>query len=294
MLEGHQVFGLGFLVVGLWHLFNNVKLHALCSKSFTSTLWFPTTKSRYLELYFIMASSTTFVSLELFISPARHQPFDPDGTIPTNHLHNFEHSSMAMSFLVYAFFALVLDAKCSKSQHELTHLLGALAFAQEYILIHFHSKNHIGPENQYHYFLQILILVSIITTLMGIGYPKSFLVSFVRSVNIVFLGVWLIVTGILLYIPGFQSKGCVTHLKEYMVTCSDDKARHRAVALVNIQFSWLLIGITIFAMSFYLVLIRIYGENVEYVSLSKEEYYLEEDESNTDIECQKKSIEGKV
>jgi len=232
--------------------------------------------------------------MELFISPDRHQPFDPDGTIPTNHLHNFEHSSMAMSFLVYALFALVLDAKCCKAQHELTHFLGALAFAQEYILIHFHSTDHVGPEGQYHYFLQLLILVSIITTLMGIGYPKSFLVSFVRSVNIVFQGVWLIVTGFLLYTPGFQSKGCVTHLKEYKVTCSDHEALHRAVALVNIQFSWLLILVTIFSMSFYLVLVKRYGEKVEYFSLGKEEYYLEEDDSNIGIESLKKSMQGEV
>ncbi|CAJ1949886.1 unnamed protein product [Sphenostylis stenocarpa] len=292
MLEGHQVLGFGFFVIGLWHFFNTIKLHALCSKSFTSTLWFPTTKSRYLELYFVMASSAIFISLELFIAPVHHQPFDPDGTIPTNHLHNFEHSSMAMSFLIYAIFALVLDAKCSKAQHELTHFLGSLAFAQEYFLMRVHSR--IGLEGQYHYFLQLLIPVSFITTLMGIGYPKSFMVSFVRSLSIVFQGLWLMIAGFLLYTPGFQPKGCVTHLKEYKVTCNDDKAHHRAVALVNIQFSWLLIGVTIFAMSFYMFLIRIYGAKVEYVSLRKEEYYPEEDGSNIDAESQKKSLEEKI
>lgn len=276
MLEGHQVLGFGFFVIGLWHLFNHIKLHALCSMSYTSTLWFPTTKSRYLELKFIITSSTIFIALELFISPARHQPFNPDGSIPSDHLHNFEHSSMAMSFLVYATFALVLDKICSKAQYELTHFLGAIAFAQQFLLIHLHSRDHMGLEGQYHYFLQLLILVSLSTTLMGIGYPNSFLVSFVRSFSIMFQGLWLMVMGFLLWTPGFQAKGCVTHLREYMVTCNDDDALHRAKSLVNILFSWLLILVTIFVMSFYLVLVTRYGiEKVEYASLVKEQHHLE-------------------
>ncbi|KAK7390829.1 hypothetical protein VNO78_18943 [Psophocarpus tetragonolobus] len=281
MLEGHQLLGFGFFVIGLWHFFNHIKLHALSAKSYTSTLWFPTTISRYLELHFIMASCTIFIAMELFIAPIHHQPLDPDGTIPTTHLHNFEHSSMAMAFLVYAIFAIVLDRKCTKAQRELTHLLGAIAFTQQFLLIHLHSRDHMGPEGQYHFLLQLLIIVSLTTTLMGIGLPKSFLVCFVRSVSIIFQGTWLMIMGFLLWTPGFQAKGCFMHLEdseEYVVRCSDDESLHRAISLVNIQFSFLLIGVTIFAMSFYLILVRRYGEKVEYVSLIKEqEYYREED-----------------
>ncbi|ESW14846.1 hypothetical protein PHAVU_007G022100 [Phaseolus vulgaris] len=280
MLEGHQLLGFGFSVIGLWHFFNHVKLHALSSKSYTSTLWFPTTISRYLELHFVMASCTIFIAMELFIAPIHHQPFDPDGTIPSTHLHNFEHSSMAMSFLVYAIFAIVLDRKCSKAQNELTHLLAAIAFTQQFLLIHLHSRDHMGPEGQYHLLLQLLILISLATTLMGIGRPRSFLVCFVRSVSIFFQGVWLMIMGFLLWTPGFQAKGCFMHLEEsgeYLVRCSDDESLHRAISLVNLQFSFLLIGITVFAMSFYWVIVRIYGEKVEYVSLIKEEHYREED-----------------
>ncbi|KAK7343368.1 hypothetical protein VNO77_12044 [Canavalia gladiata] len=300
MLEGHQLLGFGFFMVGLWHLFNHVKLHALCSKSYTSTLWFPTAISRYLELHFIIVSCTIFIAMELFIAPVHHQPFDPDGTIPTSHLHNFEHSSMGLAFLVYATFAIILDRKCSKAQHGLTHFLGAVAFTQQFLLIHLHSRDHMGPEGQYHLLLQLLVLISLATTLMGIGFPKSFLVSFVRSVSIIFQGVWLMIMGFLLWTPGFQAKGCFMHLEEsdeYVVKCSDDEALHRAVSLVNIQFSWLLIGITIFVMSFYLTLVRRHGAKVEYVSLRKEEqYYREEDGSNNDVESQsqKKSTQEQI
>ncbi|MED6133424.1 hypothetical protein PIB30_028080 [Stylosanthes scabra] len=286
MLEGHEILGFGFFVIGLWHLFNNIKLH-FSSNSYKSTIWFPTRRFRYLELNFIIASCTMFIAMELFISPDHHQPFDTDGSIPTNHLHNFEHSLMASSFLIYAAFAMFLDMKSitKASHHELTHFLASMAFAQQFLLIHLHSRDHIGVEGQYHYLLQILIVVSLTTTIMGIGFPNSFMVSFVRSLSITFQGLWLMLMGFLLWTPGFQAKGCSLHpeMDSYMVRCSDDEALHRAVSLVNLQFSWLVIVVTVFAMCFYLVLSRRYVEKVEYVSLTKEELDVES-------QCEKKCI----
>ncbi|WJX21474.1 hypothetical protein P8452_10910 [Trifolium repens] len=295
-MEGHELLGLGFFVIGLWHLFNNTKLHFLCSsfKSYTSTMWFPTKISRYLELHFIMACCTIFIAMELFIAPLHHQPFDPhDGTIPSNHLHNFEHSSMASSFLIYATFTIVLDkfSTSTKIQNELSHLLAAIAFAQQFLLIHLHSRDHMGIEGQYHYLLQILISICFVTTLMGIGFPMSFLVCFVRSVCIIFQGLWLMFMGFMLFTPGYEPKGCFTKLEgdQYIVRCSDEKALHRAISLVNLQFSWFLIGVPVFAVSFYLIMATCYDEKVEYVSLMKEEHYREDGLKSFDVEsqCQK-------
>ncbi|KAJ6704688.1 PROTEINASE INHIBITOR I4 SERPIN (DUF716)-RELATED [Salix purpurea] len=118
--------------------------------------------------------------MELFIGPESHQPFDSDGTIPSNHLHNFEHSSISITFFVYAAFAVLLDRIGPAAQYGLTQFLGALAFGQQLFLFHLHSADHMGVEGQYHFLLQIVIVVSLATTLMGIGLPESFMVSFVR------------------------------------------------------------------------------------------------------------------
>jgi len=299
MIEGHVLLGFGFFVVGSWHLFNHIKLQALCSNSYTSTMWFPFRISIYLELYFIMATCSIFIPMELFMSTIHHHPFDTDGTIPSYNIHNFEHISMTMGFLVYATFAMVLDRKCIEAQHELTKFLGAMAFVQQFLLIHLHSRDHTGVEGAYHYLLKLLILVSLVTTLMGIGLPKSFMVGFVRSVSIIFQGVWLIVVGLMLTTPGFAAKGCSIDFvgDPYVVNCSDDKALHRAVSLVNLEFSWLLIGLTIFAMSFYLIgvtLGRHSGEKVNYFSLRKEGYCSEEDGLKNDgleFQSQKTSMQ---
>ncbi|KAK3010341.1 hypothetical protein RJ639_010943 [Escallonia herrerae] len=270
-LVGHVAPGFGFFVIGLWHLINHIKLHALHPDSYTSLPWFPTSKIRYLELFLIMAGCSMSVAMELFIGPSKHQPFDIDGTIPSNHLHNFEHSSISMTFFVYAAFSLLLDRIGPKAQHGLTQLLGAIAFGQQLLIFHLHSSDHMGVEGQYHMLLQIVILVSLITTLMGIGYPKSFMISFVRSLSILFQGLWLMVMGFMLWTPEFMPKGCFMNLEEghLVVRCHDDEALHRAKSLVNIEFSWFLIGVTIFAVSVYLALIKIYPEKVEYQSLTK-------------------------
>ncbi|KAK2976990.1 hypothetical protein RJ640_019210 [Escallonia rubra] len=270
-LVGHVAPGFGFFVFGLWHLINHIKLHALHPDSYTSLPWFPTSKIRYLELFLIMAGCSMSVAMELFIGPSKHQPFDVDGTIPSNHLHNFEHSSISMTFFVCAAFSLLLDRIGPKAQYGLTQLLGAIAFGQQFLMFHLHSSDHMGVEGQYHMLLQIVVLVSLITTLMGIGYPKSFIISFVRSLSILFQGLWLMVMGIMLWTPEFMPKGCFMNLEEghLVVRCHDHEALHRAKSLVNIEFSWFLIGVTIFAVSVYLALIKIYPEKVEYLSLTK-------------------------
>ncbi|KAK3204947.1 hypothetical protein Dsin_018993 [Dipteronia sinensis] len=193
--------------------------------------------------------------MELFIGPQRHQPFDQDGTIPSNHLHNFEHATISLTFLAYASFAIVLDRIGSKTQHALTQFIGSIAFAQQLLIFHLHSADHMGVEGQYHLLLQLVIFVSFTTTMIGIGLPKSFLISFVRSTSILFQGAWLILMGYMLWIPQFIPKGCYINREEghQVLRCHGEQALHRAKSLVNLQFSWFLVGITIFSLSFYLV-----------------------------------------
>ncbi|XWS71039.1 hypothetical protein CRYUN_Cryun03dG0102500 [Craigia yunnanensis] len=292
-LVGHVAPGFAFFALGLWHLFNHIRLHSLHPNSYTSSPWFPTSKLRYLELFLIMLGSSISISMELLIGPKRHQPFDLDGTIPSNHLHNFEHSAISMTFFTYAAFAILFDKICPKAKYSLTQFLGAVAFAQQLLLFHLHSADHMGIEGQYHLLLQSAIVLSLFTTLMGIGLPKSFMVSFIRSLSILYQGVWFIVMGYMLWTPELIPKGCFIHSEEghQVARCSSDEALHRAKSLVNIQFSWTLIAVTIFAMSFYLVLVKLYGENVEYSILTMEEDLgLEED--SDDVESQKESKHG--
>nr|XP_043613575.1 transmembrane protein 45B-like [Erigeron canadensis] len=289
-LVGHVAPGFGFLVIGLWHLFNHVKLHVQNPKTYHSLPWFPSTKIRYLELFLIMISCSISIAMELFIGPDRHQPLDTDGTIPSNHLHNFEHSFISMTFLVYAVFAIILDKYVPKVQYELTQLLASIAFAQQLLLFHLHSADHMGVEGQYHMLLQILILISLITTIMGINYQKSFIVSFIRSISIFFQGLWLMVMGFMLWTKSLIPKGCFLNLEEghHVVRCHENEALERAKSLVNIQFSWYLICVTIFAMTLYLAMHKFYEGRVEYEMLRS--YDQNQEKTVQDIEAQTKEV----
>ncbi|OIT21000.1 PREDICTED: transmembrane protein 45A-like [Nicotiana attenuata] len=290
-LVGHVAPGFGFFLLGIWHLINHIRLHALHPKSYISLPWFPTPRIRYLELFLIMGSCLASISMELFIGPKKHQPLDFDGTIPSNHLHNFEHSNISLTFFVYALFTIIFD-KITPSPHakyELTQFLGAIAFGQQLLLFHLHSTDHMGVEGQYHWLLQIVIFASLATTLLAIPFPKSFLNSFVRSYSIMFQGIWLMVMGFMLWTPKFIPKGCFINLEEghKVVRCHNHEDLERAKSLVNIQFSWYLVGITIFCVTLYLVMIKIFQEKVEYHSLNSK--FEEQEDDLEDVEAQKTS-----
>ncbi|KAL1189180.1 hypothetical protein V5N11_032594 [Cardamine amara subsp. amara] len=273
-LVGHIVPGFFIFALGLWHLFNHIKLFSLHPKSYISPIWFPLYKLRYLEPLLIILGSSLSISVELFLGQNNHQPFDPnDGTIPSNHLHNFEHSCISFAFITYAAFAIVFDKTRPMAHRALINLIASLAFAQQLFLFHFHSSHHTDVEGHYHLLLQLIVFVSLVTTLLGIALPSSFLVSFVRSLSIAFQGIWIVSMACMLWTPSLVPKGCFLHIEEgnHTIKCSSQKVLHRAVSLVNIQFSWFLVCVTIFAMWFYIFLQRIYDGKIDYTELRTKE-----------------------
>ncbi|KAL9227109.1 hypothetical protein vseg_002843 [Gypsophila vaccaria] len=263
--EGHVLLGLVFVMVGLWHLYNQIKIHSTHRNTFRSLLWFPTKFSRYLELYLILLGCSIFSLVEL-----RLAPFDADGTFKASHLHHIEHACIAIAFCLHALFAILLDkfGPNPKSKSDLGHFLAAMAFAEELLLFHFHTTDHVGLEGQYHWLLQQLVSVCLVFTLLSIWLPKSFMVCFIRSLGIIFQGLWLIVMGYMLWTPSFAPKGCALHKDHYgkdVIKCDDHESLHRAKALVNILFSWFFIGMMCFCVSFYWCINMVYEVNVELI-----------------------------
>ncbi|KAG6522492.1 uncharacterized protein LOC122052935 [Zingiber officinale] len=291
-MVGHVAPGFGFLVIGLWHLFNHVRLRSVRPASYASLPWFPAGagKLRHLELHLIALGSLASISMELVIGPDKHQPFDDDGSIPSNHLHNFEHAAISLALLVYAVLGVALDRLRAPLRDELTMLLAAAAFAQQLLMFHLHSGDHMGVEGQYHRLLQTVIAVSLATALLAVAHPRSFLISFVRSASIAFQGVWFVVMGFMLWTPGLISKGCFMNLEEghRVVRCHTTEALDRAKSLVNLQFSWFMTAFVVFCVLFYLLVTRAYPEEPRYLPVVKEEGGShDEEEEEMDLESQK-------
>lgn len=75
----------------------------------------------------------------------------------------------------------------------------------------------------------------------------------------------------MLYTPSLIPKGCYfqdIEIRRTMVKCSTEEALHRAKSLANLEFSWLFVINTIFVVTLYLILDRVYGGNVQCSSLT--------------------------
>ncbi|CAD6224809.1 unnamed protein product [Miscanthus lutarioriparius] len=178
-LVGHVAPGAGFLLIGLWQLFSHIRLFLLRPGSYAAPL---------------------------VIGPEKHQPFDDDGTIPPNHLHNFEHASISLALLLFAAVTIHMYRVWAPMREAVSQLVAAAAFAQQLLIFHLHSADHMGVEAQYHWLLQTVIAVTLATTLLGIPYPRSFVGCFLN------------------YEEGHE-----------VVRCRTDEALYRAKSLVNLQ-----------------------------------------------------------
>ncbi|KAF8695070.1 hypothetical protein HU200_037678 [Digitaria exilis] len=268
-LVGHVAPGAGFLLIGLWHLFSHTRLFLLRPRSYTAPVWFPVRGVRHLELILIIIGTAMSILMELVIGPERHQPFDLDGTIPSNHLHNFEHASISLGLLLFAALTIHMDRAVAPNRDAVSQLVAAAAFAQQLLIFHLHSADHMGVEGQFHWLLQTVIAVTLATTLLGIPCPRSFTVSLVRSGSLVFQGVWFIAMGVMLWTPGLVPKGCFLNREEGhdVVRCRTDEALERAKSLVNLQFSWYMTCTVVFVVISYLLLTKLYPEEPQYVPL---------------------------
>lgn len=105
-------------------------------------------------------------------------------------------------------------------------------------------------------------MVCLFSTLLSIWLPKSFMLCYIRSLGVIFQGLWLIVTGFMLWTPDFAPKGCSMkkgHFGRNVIKCDDHESLHRGKALVNILFSWFFIGMMVFGVVCYLVVNKVYG-----------------------------------
>ncbi|CAA0816579.1 Family of unknown function (DUF716 [Striga hermonthica] len=287
---GHVAMGLAYSIIGLWHLFNSIKLHALHPKSFLTRPWFPVPRLRHLEPFTIILVTTIFSSMELSIGRGP--------LTSTKKLPHTEHVIIALSFFVYASFAIVLDRAhgrpSSPTDNGLVHFLQALSFGLQLLVLHLHSTDHAGLEGHYHWLLQLVTFASLAGTLLAIAWPGSFVNSFVRAFSVVFQGVWLMVTGVLLWSPGMLPEGCFLKAQpgRVAVLCHGDRALDRAKALVNIQFGLCLILWAVLAVSFYVGMVKYCYRRegvVEYDFLGKVEETTDEGDLGDKQRCKSRN-----
>ncbi|KAJ4845110.1 hypothetical protein Tsubulata_030340 [Turnera subulata] len=246
---GHIVPGLALTFLGLWHIINNIRNFCLKgSADFAAKLWYPFpgpfSKLKHLELIFILSFSALSILSQLLDFPLFRFGF---------RLDSFEHATMFLHLAIFAGFTLASEITHTSSVLSgFTRMLAASIFGQELFLIHFHSTDHVGLEGHYHWLLQVIVFVSLSAAITVALLPNSFVAALVLSMSVVSQGCWFLNMGFMLWVPDLIPKGCVMQVAKAStsempgaVTCESPDADLRARALANLQFSWILAGISL-------------------------------------------------
>lgn len=245
---GHIVPGLALVLLGIWHTINTVSdFYLKGSANFVSSFWYPFKsplfKLKHLELLSILSFSVFAIFMQVMDYPFLHFSFKLD---------NFEHVTMFIHLAIFSGFTLC--AELTHSSGNLSGVSGILAssvFGQEFFLLHYHSADHVGLEGHYHWLLQVIVFGSLVSSLSTTSFPSSFPAALVLAISVVFQGCWFLNMGFMLWFPKFVPQGCVVDLDDSKnmhgaVTCLTREAGSRAMALANMQFSWILAGVMIF------------------------------------------------
>lgn len=261
---GHVVPGMAFSLLGLWHTINTIHSKKFAGNAgFQSRTWHPLSGQlsnlRHLELLLLLCFSIFAIVAQLLDNGSLHLSRRPD---------SFEHATMFFHLAVYAGAALAAD-RAREHAEALGGLVGVLAanvFAQELFLLHYHSTDHVGVEGQYHWLLQLLVFVCLLSSLAAALAPSCFPAALVRAMALTLQGVWFIVMAFALWVPRLIADGCKltgtaggggTH---GAVTCETAEADVWARVLGNLQFSWAIAGVSILTAGLCLT----HGRNPEY------------------------------
>lgn len=246
---GHFFPGFTLALLGVWHIFNMARAYFLNGPNnfklrFMYPLKIPFIQFQNLDLILILSFSILAIVTQVLDFPIIRLEF---------RLDNFEHATMFLHLLVFSGFALF--SELTQTSESLSGVLGVLAssvFGQELFLLHFHSTDHFGIEGQYHWLLQLIVLVSFLSALTVTLSPTCFPASLVLAVSVVFQGLWFVNMGFMLWVPELVPRGCALRPGQPMqhgeatVVCGSQDADLRARALANLQFSWILSSVLVF------------------------------------------------
>ncbi|KAH7679895.1 Cobalamin adenosyltransferase-like protein [Dioscorea alata] len=175
-------------------------------------------------------------------------------------LDNLEHTVMLFFAVIYALSGIVIDLYgLSDELSSLIGLLLASTFANELFLVHLHSSDHVGLEGHYHWLLQLVLVVSLVTTIhtsfitpaSSSSSSSCYVSAIVRSMSIMAQGLWLMVMGFVLYVPKYISEGCyVIRTVEggRVIGCKTEMEEKRGIGMANLQFSFMVVGINVFVL----------------------------------------------
>eukprot|EP00897_Mesotaenium_endlicherianum_P008714 jgi/Mesen1/7871/ME000042S07308 len=248
--------GVLFLSIGIWHLLCSTYKYVKSPSAFESQVWHPVSSKssflRHLELYVIMTASALIIFYELGPA-ASFQPLD-NGAIPLPLLPGYERACVVFLFFLYAS-AVLISEKTSllPLPPGSGHVLLAVTFACQLILVHFHPVMAEELEAPANTLLSYAIGVTVLSLVLLLWYPKSILLDIVAGAGITLQGTWLLQVAFSLYMEGAIPTGCkvmpnLPDGRHGPTSCTNMESKHRAMGIMNLLFNVHLIGVVLFSL----------------------------------------------
>ncbi|XP_024518841.1 uncharacterized protein LOC112341994 [Selaginella moellendorffii] len=180
--------------------------------------------AKRVESYIALLGSAAVIAFHCIVQPTRSFP-------------DLEHIAMALPFFIYG---LALRWKASLPSG-FADLMGAAAFAQEFLLFHWHSLDDTGVESHYHALLQITVMACALTSLGEIFVRHhQTTIKLSRSISIAFQGVWLLQLSLVFVFPSlFLDRDCQvnSHHGHIRIECANQELANKSKAVATMVFS---------------------------------------------------------
>jgi len=85
--------------------------------------------------------------------------------------------------------------------HGVLEIIATMAFFAKYLLFNFHSTSHAGLEGCYHQILVLLVGLCIISAVLAVAFPKSFVVDLLGGITFTLQGIWFYQVAFTFYGP---------------------------------------------------------------------------------------------
>ncbi|KAK7339410.1 hypothetical protein VNO77_20074 [Canavalia gladiata] len=159
--------------------------------------------------------------------------------------------SIALIFLLYSVLPLLLALPSV-----LLGLVGAFAFAEEFLLFYLQRKDSNGVENRYYDLLLVPITLCLFCTLLELKSPQSNIPKLGRGIGLILQGTWFVQMGLSLF-SSWVAQGCSLHQVSrgnYTLRCKGHPEYHRARSIATLQFNCHLALLVLFLVGLFSVM----------------------------------------
>ncbi|KAJ7551866.1 hypothetical protein O6H91_06G033000 [Diphasiastrum complanatum] len=263
-LAGHLVPGLYLAVVGIWHLFAAINSYLKSPREYSARIWHPVAwlpgRAKHLELYAHIVLIPLAIAYEFLVTNNFEKLVRV--SVPAFRVTDYQHVALLFIFWLFAAIVLIGDTtSLLPLPAEAYFLLSGVVFAMEWIVMVNEGQ---GLEGKCNSLLAGIAAVCAGTATLLSFHPKAFLADLLLCGAVFLQGLWMIQSGLSLYIEIFIPDGCHRLLDlpggiDGSTRCDLEEAKTRALSLMDLAFIFHVTIAVVFSLAIFGLVARFQG-----------------------------------